>query len=181
MELFLLAILFALFYLVNKLSSRSPKDSTYSKEDRELIEKEVDNIFARYKKNASLPPQDSTVQPPVEISTYYHIDEYFIANNKKSYLASHEWKKIVQQIHTRDKVCQACRYTDQLEVHHITYERFMHEELPDLVLLCGNRYDENGEYLEGCHQKLHNAAKKIYKDFSYEYKYPLKLLEKSSK
>lgn len=159
MELFLLAILFAFFFfLANRLPYRSTKDSTYSAKDRELIEREVDNIFARYKKNISLPSQDNIVQLPVEVSTYYHIDEYFIANNKKSYLASPEWKKIVQQIHTRDRVCQVCNCTDQLEVHHITYERFMHEELSDLVLLCRD-----------CHQAVHNKY-----GYDYHDKFPIK-------
>lgn len=53
------------------------------------------------------------------------------------YIQSPEWaairKEKLQQTGYR---CQGCSSDERLEVHHLTYERFGHERLTDLQVLC---------------------------------------------
>ncbi len=74
------------------------------------------------------------------------IQPTLIAYQKKAYLASSQWKTIRTKVLTRDHYqCQLCNYTESLEVHHITYERFTNEDISDLVTLCRD-----------CHQSIHD-------------------------
>lgn len=70
-----------------------------------------------------------------------------IPNIKQAYLQSSQWRKLAKRIRKRDNyTCQSCGITDtQLEVHHITYERFTTELDTDLITLCRH-----------CHQDVHN-------------------------
>lgn len=69
------------------------------------------------------------------------------------YMKSPEWKKLREQVKNRDKQqCQDCGLLyGCLQVHHLTYERFKHELLDDLITLC----DE-------CHRKRHEAVNKVH-------------------
>lgn len=55
----------------------------------------------------------------------------------KLYMASPEWhdlrKQKLQQVGYR---CQGCGSDERLQAHHLTYERFGHERLTDLMVLC---------------------------------------------
>jgi hypothetical protein len=55
----------------------------------------------------------------------------------KLYMASPEWrakrKQKLQQVGYR---CQGCGSDERLQAHHLTYERFGHERLTDLQVLC---------------------------------------------
>lgn len=65
--------------------------------------------------------------------------------------SSKAWKEkraaVLERDHYRCKICGSCM---DLHVHHVTYERLYHEELDDLITLCGK-----------CHRRLHvyNRAK----------------------
>lgn len=53
------------------------------------------------------------------------------------YLASPEWKAKCEVVLQRDgHSCRTCGLRTDLEVHHVTYERFTHEDLEDLITLC---------------------------------------------
>lgn len=52
-----------------------------------------------------------------------------------TYLQSAQWRNLVAKVKERDKVCQLTGSTQNLEVHHITYDRLGNENLSDLVLL----------------------------------------------
>ena len=54
---------------------------------------------------------------------------------RNAYFNSTEWQSLRQQVKVRDKVCQLTGATDNLEVHHITYDNLGNEYLDDLVLL----------------------------------------------
>ena len=55
----------------------------------------------------------------------------------QAYLQSAEWKARRQATLTRDgHRCTACRSTERLEAHHLTYERVGFERPGDLVTLC---------------------------------------------
>lgn len=53
------------------------------------------------------------------------------------YLASEHWQKARKRALTRaENRCQICNQTDQLDVHHRTYERLGRERPMDLTVLC---------------------------------------------
>lgn len=61
-----------------------------------------------------------------------HSQEYL------DYMASAEWANLRRRVLVRDHgLCRMCRRQPKFpHVHHITYERFGHEDLADLVTLC---------------------------------------------
>jgi 5-methylcytosine-specific restriction endonuclease McrA len=63
-----------------------------------------------------------------------------------SYLQSFEWKKKVSLIKQRDRVCQLTGATNNLVVHHITYDRLGNEDLSDLVLLSRSAHQFVHDY-----------------------------------
>lgn len=75
------------------------------------------------------------------------------------YIKSGKWKRIKERVKARDgQRCKFCNSTENLEVHHLTYEHLYKEEdyLYDLVTLC-----------KKCHQKETNKGKQahlIYKE-----------------
>lgn len=60
--------------------------------------------------------------------------------NKKEYqeyLQSSHWKKISKERRNLDgNKCRTCGYVDNLEVHHVCYDRIGHEFIDDLITLC---------------------------------------------
>ncbi len=75
---------------------------------------------------------------------------------RNGYFNSPQWQTLRQQVKARDKVCQLTGATDNLEVHHITYNNLGNEYLDDLVLLSRKAhqfvhdyygsYDRNNTY-----------------------------------
>ena len=79
-----------------------------------------------------------------------------------AYIQSPEWKhKRLCRLKIDEFKCRTCGYTKdeiQLEVHHVTYERFKNEEMGDLITLCTDchtaitnvlrerKYKDNAEY-----------------------------------
>jgi 5-methylcytosine-specific restriction endonuclease McrA len=63
-----------------------------------------------------------------------------------TYLKSPEWKSLVLRVKYRDQVCQLTGSTDNLEVHHITYDRLGNEDLSDLVLLSRSAHQFVHDY-----------------------------------
>lgn len=73
-------------------------------------------------------------------------NKYMSAKAKSIYLQSPQWLTKRQAVLHRDNyTCQMCSSTNNLNIHHVTYERLGNENLSDLVTLCNN-----------CHSKLHN-------------------------
>jgi hypothetical protein len=55
----------------------------------------------------------------------------------RRYIASAEWYAKREQRRAIDKSrCRTCGISERLECHHVSYERFMHEEMEDLITLC---------------------------------------------
>ncbi len=77
-------------------------------------------------------------QPPAESLTQ--------EQQYAEYIASPAWRRLRQAaLEAAGSQCQQCgvsKWSATLEVHHLTYERFKHERLSDLVVLC-----------ESCHKK----------------------------
>jgi 5-methylcytosine-specific restriction endonuclease McrA len=63
-----------------------------------------------------------------------------------AYLQSSEWKSLVSKVKSRDRVCQLTGSSDNLEVHHITYDRLGNEDLSDLVLLSRSAHQFVHDY-----------------------------------
>ncbi len=64
------------------------------------------------------------------------------------YLRSGEWHIRREMIKSRDQYrCRLCHSTEDLCVHHATYNNVGHEEDIDLITLC-----------RVCHEKFHNIA-----------------------
>ena len=64
------------------------------------------------------------------------------------YLASSHWQKMKARVRKIHQVCQVCKTSDKLEVHHRTYAALGNENIEDLYLLCDN-----------CHHGLHERLK----------------------
>jgi len=76
------------------------------------------------------------------------------------YLRSPEWKAKKLLVLERDNYkCQQCGYTNNLHVHHLTYENVTNEQLDDLVTLC-----------KRCHRSEHKKKVKNTKHFIKYYK-----------
>ena len=92
------------------------------------------------------------------------------------YMNSPAWKRFreaaIKQADCRCQSCGVSKWSVTLEVHHLTYERFKHERLSDVQVLCpkchkiadGVREDQTRERN---YQKLENArfdgwARKVY-------------------
>lgn len=84
------------------------------------------------------------------------VKNILFAKKKTVYYLSDEWGGIRDQVLARDNHrCKECRTVarwSSLQVHHITYARFGHERLEDLVTLC-----------EDCHKKTHQGLLTKYK------------------
>lgn len=62
------------------------------------------------------------------------------------YLATREWALLKRRVRERSGGrCERCHHTMGSQIHHVTYERFGHERLEDLLDLCGPCH----EYLSG--------------------------------
>lgn len=62
-----------------------------------------------------------------------------------AYMQSDEWKSIREARLKKDNYrCHLCGGTDNLVVHHLTYDRLGREKLSDLITLCS-----------ACHEKQH--------------------------
>jgi len=58
-------------------------------------------------------------------------------NAHQRYLASKEWAQLKKRLFKKyGEYCRSCGSTQQLQVHHLTYDRWRQEELTDLVVLC---------------------------------------------
>jgi hypothetical protein len=58
------------------------------------------------------------------------------------YYASRAWRLLCRAVHERGhEVCERCRFFPIQVVHHVTYERFGHELLEDLLGLCDACHD----------------------------------------
>lgn len=73
---------------------------------------------------------------------------------RNAYLQSPQWKALRQQVIQRDKVCQLSGATDNLEVHHITYDNLGNEYLDDLVLLSRKAHQFIHDYY-GSYDRTH--------------------------
>jgi uncharacterized CHY-type Zn-finger protein len=61
------------------------------------------------------------------------------------YLRSHHWRALrAKAIKHYGRACFLCRFTDQIEVHHLTYRNVVDVTLDDLLVLCG-----------ACHSRVH--------------------------
>jgi 5-methylcytosine-specific restriction endonuclease McrA len=101
----------------------------YQKKNRELgerLEIYIQNPKPRKKANAKF------VKKPT--------DSY------EKYIHSTQWKLMREWLfHFRGKKCEQCNKTNNLNVHHLTYDHLYHEKPTDLIILCRE-----------CHKKAHN-------------------------
>lgn len=74
---------------------------------------------------------------------------YQISSQYKAYLRTPEWKSTrAAAIRRAQGRCQHCGTKDNLQVHHLNYERLYHELPEDLVVLC-----------KTCHAQAHTKRK----------------------
>ena len=58
------------------------------------------------------------------------------------YIDSAEWQRVRERrIELGKRHCAVCTTCDGLQVHHLTYERFGHENMNDLLPLCAFHHD----------------------------------------
>lgn len=68
----------------------------------------------------------------------------------KEYLNSEEWEAKRQDVFRyKGRRCLICGKAKKVQVHHLTYERFGHEDIDDLAPVC-----------ERCHKLIHVAGGK---------------------
>ena len=120
-----------------------------------------DGIVQHISDKKSVPPKQDTTRSPEELypvtpEREYIQGMYMSAQKKQEYLTSGTWKAFKFHIQARDSnQCQVCGSEDNLECHHITYERLGNEWDSDLVTLCRTHhqmvhdkygYDRETEY-----------------------------------
>lgn len=92
----------------------------------------------------SVPYSDSTpeVDPIKQLM-------FISAKDKLEYMQSEKWRALkFSRLRIAQHKCESCGSFDNLNLHHVTYERLTQEELEDVAILCGG--------INGCHTKLHN-------------------------
>jgi hypothetical protein len=111
--------------------------------------------------------EDAKIKALEEYDEYKLEQEYYKYLNElewrrimpyKDFLKTDYWQKQVRPIIIeRDKRCRTCGSTENLEVHHISYEHRGDDinHLENLTLLC-----------RGCHQIIHNYYIWSYKNFN---------------
>ena len=73
-----------------------------------------------------------------------HLSKEYLA-----YIESPIWKELRETVLERDNCrCTKCGHKNQLQAHHVTYERLFNEEINDLVTLCKH-----------CHEEAHGIRK----------------------
>ena len=68
-----------------------------------------------------------------------------------NYIQSEKWKAIRDEVLQRDQnLCQECKSTPAVEVHHKTYDNLFNEKLEDLISVC-----------KDCHIEIHKEWDRI--------------------
>ena len=71
--------------------------------------------------------------------------------NYRKYINSEAWQQKRRVKFANDgRFCQKCETENELDVHHLTYERLGNENLDDLIILCRR-----------CHNYYHYYEKRI--------------------
>lgn len=64
--------------------------------------------------------------------------------NKQAYIASKKWKLLRERVFEHyGRACQRCEATENLHVHHWTYDRLGNEDICDLGVLCADCHREH--------------------------------------
>lgn len=143
-------------YLCPDCLQKSYEDERKAKEEKKLAHlKEVEentekyikdylNPHKRWRKGMKLWWKMNELDVPVYSDV---IAEYIVKMDYKDFLNTKYWKAIAEKVKRRagDK-CNVCNSTENLNVHHRTYEHHGYElyNLKDLVCLC-----------KECHEKYH--------------------------
>lgn len=110
------------------------------------------------------------------------------------YISSKEWRRLrekaIQDAGYRCQKCGASKWGAKLEVHHLTYERFKHEQMSDLIVLCETCHKgadaerkeqvqrDNARKLEAA--RFDGWAAKVYGDDWMDYRDPEEVSERYS-
>ena len=74
---------------------------------------------------------------------------FISAKDKLEYMQSEKWRTLkFYRLMIAQYKCESCGSFNNLNLHHITYERLTQELIEDVAILCGG--------INGCHTKLHN-------------------------
>lgn len=70
--------------------------------------------------------------------------KFYTKEEREEFYKSEKWEKIRQFLFSiRGKECETCKSKRNIQVHHLTYERFGGDELPeDLQILCSKHHRE---------------------------------------
>jgi len=86
-----------------------------------------------------------------------------VSKNYKEYLKSDHWQKTRRRKLNRTAKCAICAERNDLDVHHLTYDRMYKEHLSDLRVVCRR-----------CHEVIHvliNCGKLKYKSTKPQARY----------
>lgn len=119
---------------------------------------QLDNPAATPPTHKDIPKPRRAERPPPPVDLQV-ADNFYIRENKQSYLRSPEWNTLRKAVLNRDNyTCQGCGDSGiPLEVHHTTYRDFRQEKLYQLVSVCRD-----------CHQEIHDTY-----GYNYEGTFPL--------
>jgi len=124
--------------------------------------------FQRTKRSTSHNPSSYTLGQGNLIDLKLHKTQslmFISAEAKLAYLQSKEWFIVKnQRLLIANYKCEYCGSTNQLQCHHVTYERLTMEHIEDIVILCGG--------LHGCHQRIHNLL-----GYNRTTEYPISVLK----
>ena len=83
---------------------------------------------------------------------------------REVYLKSDHWKLLREEKLVRNPVCQKCRSTSNLNVHHKKYRELFDVKLSDLKTLCGRCHDKEHKKINKKKNKKKNIKKTLYKE-----------------
>lgn len=70
------------------------------------------------------------------------MSKFYTKEERIEFYESEKWNIIKENIfHNRGKICEICKSERNIQVHHLTYERFGGDEIPeDLQILCAKHH-----------------------------------------
>lgn len=78
----------------------------------------------------------------------YNFPKDYFKNQYHEYLKTDKWQRLAARAKKRSRgKCDICGVREDIEVHHLTYERIFQEKLEDLLVVCGGCHDLLVQYV----------------------------------
>jgi cytochrome c553 len=139
------ALIMASDYLDIKKEEKELKSSSIPRRGK-LSEKEIQKALRKIEEDKS-----SNREPGYDNQLVETTRNIFVPRVEyEKYLKSSRWRQMREYYHKlRGSKCEQCNKhinLDEMNLHHVTYERLLHEEPGDVAVLCRQCHTETHEY-----------------------------------